>query len=59
MLTLKKQFNLIDKTRNELREEKIKKIPNFDTRDIYSAFLEEKEKNRKDSRYPRPIAVNA
>ena len=30
---------------NELREEKIKKIPNFDTRDSYSAFLEEKEKN--------------
>ena len=44
-LTLKKQFNLIDKSMDEIREEKIKKIPNFDRRDDYSAFLEEKKKN--------------
>mgnify|MGYP001223263547 FL=1 len=44
-LTLKKQFNLIDKSMNELREEKIKKITNFDRRDNYAAFLEEKKKN--------------
>ena len=44
-LTLKKQFNLIDKSMNELREEKIKNITNFDRRDNYTAFLEEKKKN--------------
>ena len=43
-LTLKKQFNLIDKSMDEIREEKIKKIPNFDRRDDYSAFLEEKKR---------------
>ena len=30
---------------NELREEKIKNITNFDRRDNYTAFLEEKKKN--------------
>ena len=44
-LTLKRQFNLIDKSMDEIREEKMKKIPNFDRRDEYSAFLEEKKKN--------------
>jgi len=44
-LTLKKQFNLIDKSMSKIKEEKIKKIPNFDKRSDYSAFLEEKKSN--------------
>ena len=42
-LTLKKKFNLIDKSMTEIREEKMNEIPNFDRRNEYLAFSEERE----------------
>ena len=42
-LTLKKKFNLIDKSMTEIREEKMNEIPNFDRRNEYLAFYEERK----------------
>ena len=44
ILFLKKEYNLIDKNIDEIKREKIKKIPNYDDRGPYAAYSEEKIK---------------
>jgi len=44
ILFLKKEYNLIDKNIDQIKQEKIKKIPNYDNRGPYEAFSEEKIK---------------